>query len=72
MAETLKEIVKNQEKLYRLEMIKNILYQTYNYVNDIYDRVQDEVCDLEDFEDYITESVIKTTKDNLDMLQKFL
>lgn len=72
MAGTLKEIVKNQEKLHRLEMIKNILYQTYNYVNDIYDRVQDEFCDLEDFEDYITESVIKTTKDNLDMLQKFL
>lgn len=72
MAGTLKEIVKNQEKLHRLEMIKNILYQTYNYVNDIYDRVQDEFCDFEDFEDYITESVIKTTKDNLDMLQKFL
>lgn len=72
MAGTLKEIVKNQEKLHRLEMIKNILYQTYNYVNDIYDRVQDEFCDLEDFEDYITESVIKTTKDNLGRLQKFL
>lgn len=71
MGETLKEIVENQWKLHRLDMINCLLYQTYHYVNDIYEKIQDDFYD-QGLEDCIIENIIKTTKDNLDMLQKFL
>lgn len=71
MGETLKEIVESQKKLYRLEMINTILYQTYHYVNDIYEKIQDDFYD-QGLEDCITEDIIKITKDNLEILQKFL
>ena len=72
MAGTLKEITKNNEKLHRLKMIDTILYQTYNYVHDVVNRLDDEFDDCVDFEDYITESVINNTKENLATLNKYL
>lgn len=72
MEETLKNFIDNQGKLHRLEMINSLLYQTYHYVNDIYEKIQDEFYDLENFDDHIIESVVNTIKNNLDILQKFL
>lgn len=72
MAGTLKEITKNNEKLHRLQMIDAILYQSYSYVHDIVNRLDDEFDDCVDFEDYVTESIIKNTKENLSTLNKYL
>ena len=72
MAGTLKEITENYEKLHRLQMIDTILHEMYSYVHDIVSRVEDDFDDCEDFEDYITESVIKNTKENLMTLEKYL
>lgn len=72
MAGTLKEITKNCEKLHRLQMIDAILYQTYSYVHDVVNRLDEEFDDCVDFEDYITESVINNTKENLSTLYKYL
>ncbi len=72
MAGTLKEITKNYEKLHRLQMIDTILCQMHSYVHDVLSRVEDEFDDCVDFEDYITESIIKNTKENLVTLNKYL
>ena len=72
MAGTLKEITENYEKLHRLQMIETILDKTHSYVHDVVSRVEDEFDDCVDFEDYITESVIKSTKENLATLGKYL
>lgn len=72
MAGTLKEITENYEKLHRLQMIETILREMHSYVHDVVSRVEDDFDDLEDFEDYITESVIKNTKENLRILGKYL
>ena len=72
MAGTLKEITENYEKLHRLQMIDTILHEMYSYVHDVVSRVEDDFDDCEDFEDYITESVIKNTKENLTTLSKYL
>lgn len=72
MAGTLKEITKNYEKLHRLQMIDAILDKMHSYVRDVVNRVEDDFDDCVDFEDYITESVIKNTKDNLETLRKYL
>lgn len=72
MAGTLKEITENYEKLHRLQMIDTILCQMHSYVHDVVSRVEDDFDDCEDFEDYITESVIKNTKGNLVTLNKYL
>ena len=72
MAGTLKEIAENYEKLHRLQMIETILREMHSYVHDVVSRVEDDFDDLEDFEDYITDSVIKNTKENLRTLDKYL
>lgn len=72
MAGTLKEITENYEKLHRLQMIETILDKMHSYVRDVVSRVEEESDDCDDFEDYITESVIKNTKDNLVALGKYL
>ena len=72
MAGTLKEITENYEKLHRLQMIETILREMHSYVHDVVSRVEDDFDDLDDFEDYITESVIKNTKENLRTLGKYL
>lgn len=72
MAGTLKEITENYEKLHRLQMIEILLDRMHSYVRDVVSRVEDDFDDCADFEDYITESVIKNTKDNLATLGKYL
>ena len=72
MAGALKEITENYEKLHRLQMIETILREMHSYVHDVVSRVEDDFDDCEDFEDYITESVIKNTKENLTTLSKYL
>ena len=72
MAGTLKKITENYEKLHRLQMIDTILHAMYSYVHDVVSRVEDDFNDCEDFEDYITESVVKNTKENLATLNKYL
>ena len=72
MAETLKEITENYEKLHRLQMIETILDKMHSYVRDVVSRVEDEFDECVDFEDYITESIIKNTKENLATLGKYL
>lgn len=72
MAGTLKEITENYEKLHRLQMIETILDKMHSYVCDVVSRVEDDFDDCEDFEDYVTESVIKNTKDSLATLEKYL
>ena len=72
MVGTLKEITENYEKLHRLEMINTILRRTSEYVSDIVGRVCDDFDDWEEFEDYITESVIKHVKENFEVLEKYI
>lgn len=72
MVGTLKEITENYEKLHRLQMIETILDKMHSYVHDVVSRVEDDFDDCVDFEDYITESVIKNTKENLSTLGKYL
>lgn len=68
MAGTLKEITNNYEKLHRLQMIDVILYQMCSYVHDVVSSVEEDFDDCKEFEDYITESVINSTKENLVIL----
>lgn len=72
MAGTLREITGNYEKLHRLQMIETILDKMHSYVRDVVSRVEDDFDDCVDFEDYITESVIKNTKENLATLGNYL
>ena len=72
MAGTLKEITENYEKLHRLDMIETILRKTYEYVRDVVERVHDDFDDCEDFENYVTESVIKHVKEDLKVLEKYI
>lgn len=72
MAGTIKEIAENYEKLHRLQMIDTILMNMSSYVHEVVSRVEDDFDDCEDFEDYVTESVIKTTKENLETLNKYI
>lgn len=72
MTGTLKEITENYEKLHRLQMIDAILYNMYDYVHDVVGKATDDFDECENFEDYITESVIKNTKSNLETLGKYL
>ena len=72
MVGTLKEIAENYEKLHRLEMINTILRMTSEYVSDVVERVRDDFDDCEEFENYITESVIKHIKENFEVLEKYI
>ena len=72
MAGTLKEITENYEKLHRLEMINTILRRTSDYVSDVVERVGEDFDDCEEFEDYVTESVIKHIKENLKVLGSYI
>ena len=46
-------------------MIDSILREMYFYVHNVVGRVEDEFDDCEEFEEYITESIIKNTKENI-------
>lgn len=72
MAGTMKEIVENNEKLHRLQMINMILKNMSSYVDDVVSRLEDEFDDCEDFEDYVTESIIKNTRENIETLSKYI
>lgn len=72
MAGTLKEISENYEKLHRLQMIDTLLKTTSTYVSNVVTRVEDDFDDCDDFEDYITEDLIKRTNSDLDVLKKYL
>lgn len=72
MAGTMKEIAENNEKLHRLQMINIILRNMSSYVDDVVSRLEDEFDDCEDFEDYVTESIIKNTRENIETLSKYI
>lgn len=72
MAGTMKEIAENNEKLHRLQMINIILRNMSSYVDDVVSRLEDEFDDCEDFEDYVTESIIKNTRENIETLNKYI
>ena len=72
MAGTMKEIAENNEKLHRLQMINMILRNMSSYVDDVVSRLEDEFDDCEDFEDYVTESIIKNTRENIETLSKYI
>ena len=72
MAGTMKEIAENNEKLHRLQMINMILRNMSSYVDDVISRLEDEFDDCEDFEDYVTESIIKNTRENIETLSKYI
>ena len=62
----------NNEKLHRLQMINMILRNMSSYVDDVVSRLEDEFDDCEDFEDYVTESIIKNTRENIETLSKYI
>ena len=72
MAGTMKKIAENNEKLHRLQMINMILRNMSSYVDDVVSRLEDEFDDCEDFEDYVTESIIKNTRENIETLSKYI
>ena len=72
MAGTMKDIAENNEKLHRLQMINMILRNMSSYVDDVVSRLEEEFDDCEDFEDYVTESIIKNTKANMEILSKYI
>ena len=72
MAGTMKEIAENNEKLHRHQMINMILRNMSSYVHDVVSRLEDEFDDCEDFEDYVTESIIKNTRENIETLSKYI
>ena len=72
MAGTMKDIAENNEKLHRLQMINMILRNMSSYVDDVVSRLEDEFDDCEDFEDYVTESVIKNTRENIETLSRYI
>lgn len=72
MAGTMKDITENYEKLHRLQMINTILRNMSSYVDDVVSRLEDDFDDCEDFDDYVTESVIKNTRENIETLSKYI
>lgn len=72
MAGTMKDITENYEKLHRLQMINIILRNMSSYVDDVVNRLEDDFDDCEDFDDYVTESIIKNTRENIETLSKYI
>lgn len=72
MAGTMKDITENYEKLHRLQMINTILRNMSSYVDDVVSRLEDDFDDCEDFDDYVTESVIKNTRANIEILSRYI
>ncbi len=72
MAGTMKDITENYEKLHRLQMINTILRNMSSYVDDVVNRLEDDFDDCEDFDDYVTESVIKNTRENIEILSRYI
>ena len=77
MVDTLKGMAENYEKLHRLQMIEIILREMHSYVRNVVNRIEEDFDCCEDFkeyvfDDYITESVIKNTKENMATLGKYV
>jgi hypothetical protein len=72
MSGTMKDITENYEKLHRLQMISTILRNMSSYVDDVVSRLEDDFDDCEDFDDYVTESVIKNTRENIEILSRYI
>ena len=72
MAGTMKDITENYEKLHKLQMINIILRNMSSYVDDVVSRLEDDFDDCEDFDDYVTESIIKNTRENIETLSKYI
>lgn len=72
MVGTMKDITENYEKLHRLQMINTILRNMSSYVDDVVSRLEDDFDDCEDFDDYVTESVIKNTRANIEILSRYI
>ena len=72
MAGTLKEITENYEKLHKLKMIQSTIANMYNFVADVVGRLYDDFDDCEDFENYITDSVIKYINERIPVLKQLL
>ena len=70
MAETLKEITENYEKLHRLQMIEMILKTTYDFVYNTVREVVENFDNYEDFDDDTINIIVKNVKENLAMLDK--
>lgn len=72
MVGTMKDITENYEKMHRLQMINTILRNMSSYVDDVVSRLEDDFDDCEDFDDYVTESVIKNTRANIEILSRYI
>ena len=72
MAETLKDITENYEKLHRLQMIEMILKTTYDFVENTVREIVECFDNYEDFDDEATDIIIKNVKENLSTLDKYL
>ena len=72
MAGTLKEITENYEKLHRLQMIDTILQQMHSYVHDVVCTIENDFDFNEDFEDYVTEGLIRNIREDLTILDRYL
>ena len=72
MAGTLKEITENYEKLHRLQMIDTILHQMHSYVHDVVCTIGNDFDFNEDFEDYVTEGLIRNIREDLTILDRYL
>ena len=72
MAETLKEITENYEKLHRLQMIEMILKTTYDFVYNTVREVVENFDNYEDFDDDTINIIVKNVKENLAMLDKYM
>ena len=72
MAGTLKEITENYEKLHRLQMIDTILHQMHSYVHDVVCTIENDFDFNEDFEDYVTEGLIRNIREDLTILDRYL
>ena len=62
MAETLKEITENYEKLHRLQMIEMILKTTYDFVENTVREIVECFDNYEDFDDEATDIIIRNIK----------
>lgn len=53
-------------------MINIVLRMTLEYVSNVVERAREDFDDCEEFENYITESVIKHIKENFEVLEKYI
>ena len=72
MAETLKDITENYEKLHRLQMIEMILKTTYDFAENTVREIAEAFDNYEDFDEGATDIIIKNVKENLSTLDKYL